>query len=50
MKEIFEHHRKKVKKMPLDKWLTDEKYRQELKQQHKNKNNENNKTYRQTSK
>tara|TARA_R110002051_G_scaffold69846_1_gene125636 strand:- start:4972 stop:5091 length:120 start_codon:yes stop_codon:yes gene_type:complete len=37
MKDIFKHHQKKVKKMPLDKWLTDEKYRQELTQQHKNK-------------
>ena len=45
MKNIYKHHQKKVKKMPLDKWLNDEKYRQELKQQHKNKNNENNKTH-----
>ena len=39
MKHIFEHHRKKVKKIPLDKWMTDEKYRQELLKAHKTKNN-----------
>tara|TARA_R100000781_G_scaffold55563_2_gene36157 strand:+ start:6313 stop:6444 length:132 start_codon:yes stop_codon:yes gene_type:complete len=40
MKDIFKHHQKKVKKMALDRWLTDEKYRQELSQLYKNKNNE----------
>ena len=24
MKDIYKHHQKKVKKMPLDKWLTKE--------------------------
>ena len=39
MKDIFKYHQKKVKKMPLDKWLTDQKYRQELLKAYKSKNN-----------
>ena len=38
MKSIFKEHQRKVKKMPLDKWLSDENYRQELLKTYKSKN------------
>lgn len=39
MKNIFKEHQRKVKKMSLDKWLSEDKYRQELSKIYKSKNN-----------
>jgi len=38
MKSIFKEHQRKVKKLSLDKWFSDDKYKQELLKIYKSKN------------